>query len=102
MACRDLTRAEEAAEEIRQSTGNGNVVIRHLDLASIYSVRQFAKDFMDSEDRLDILINNAGRSVCLPVVFLCLHPSVYMSCFFAHLSVCRSHDVSKTDDRRWF
>ncbi|KAL7393868.1 hypothetical protein ABVT39_017177 [Epinephelus coioides] len=64
MACRDLTRAERAAEEIRQSTGNGNVVIRHLDLASLYSVRQFAKDFLDTEDRLDILINNAGVMMC--------------------------------------
>ncbi|XP_067456345.1 retinol dehydrogenase 13 isoform X2 [Thunnus thynnus] len=64
MACRDLTRAEQAAEEIRRSTGNGNVVIRHLDLASLYSVRQFAKDFLDSEDRLDILINNAGVMMC--------------------------------------
>ncbi|KAF3692491.1 Retinol dehydrogenase 13 [Channa argus] len=64
MACRDLTRAEQAAEEIRRSTGNGNVVTRHLDLASIYSVRQFAKDFLDSEDRLDILINNAGVMMC--------------------------------------
>ncbi|XP_034029634.1 retinol dehydrogenase 13 isoform X2 [Thalassophryne amazonica] len=64
MACRDLIRAERAAEEIRQSTGNGNVVIRHLDLASLYSVRQFAKDFLDSEDRLDILINNAGVMMC--------------------------------------
>ncbi|XP_069392850.1 retinol dehydrogenase 13 [Paralichthys olivaceus] len=64
MACRDLTRAERAAEEIRRSTGNGNVVIRHLDLASVYSVRQFAKDFLDSEERLDILINNAGVMMC--------------------------------------
>ncbi|KAF7646770.1 hypothetical protein LDENG_00182800 [Lucifuga dentata] len=61
MACRDLTWAELAAEDIRRWTGNGNVVVRHLDLASLYSVRQFAKDFLDSEDRLDILINNAGR-----------------------------------------
>uniref|UniRef100_A0A667ZXR5 Si:dkey-23o4.6 n=1 Tax=Myripristis murdjan TaxID=586833 RepID=A0A667ZXR5_9TELE len=64
MACRDLTRAERAAEEIRRSTGNGNVVIRHLDLASLYSVRQFAKDFLASEERLDILINNAGVMMC--------------------------------------
>ncbi|XP_027131135.1 retinol dehydrogenase 13 isoform X1 [Larimichthys crocea] len=64
MACRDLTRAEQAAEEIRRSTGNGNVAIRHLDLASLYSVRQFAKDFLDSEDRLDVLINNAGVMMC--------------------------------------
>ncbi|XP_053744149.1 retinol dehydrogenase 13 isoform X1 [Synchiropus splendidus] len=64
MACRDLTRAEAAAEHVRQATGNGNVVIRHLDLASMFSVRQFAKDFLDSEDRLDILINNAGVMMC--------------------------------------
>ena len=60
MACRDLTRAERAAEEVRRATGNGNVVIRHLDLASTYSVRMFAKEFLGSEERLDILINNAG------------------------------------------
>ncbi|KAM4580238.1 retinol dehydrogenase 13 [Odontesthes bonariensis] len=64
MACRDLTRAKQAAEDIRRSTGNGNVVIRHLDLASVYSVTQFAKDFLESEDRLDILINNAGVMMC--------------------------------------
>ncbi|XP_024114184.2 retinol dehydrogenase 13 [Oryzias melastigma] len=64
MACRDLTRAVQAAEEIRESTGNGNVVVRHLDLASVYSVRTFAKEFLDTEDRLDILINNAGVMMC--------------------------------------
>ncbi|XP_061699666.1 retinol dehydrogenase 13 [Syngnathoides biaculeatus] len=64
MACRDLSRAERAAEDVRRSSGNGNVVIRHLDLASLYSVRQFAKDFLDSEDRLDVLINNAGVMMC--------------------------------------
>ncbi|KAM6910544.1 retinol dehydrogenase 13 [Xenentodon cancila] len=64
MACRDLTRGEQAAAEIRQSTGNGNVVVRHLDLASLYSVQQFAKEFLDTEDRLDVLINNAGVMMC--------------------------------------
>ncbi|XP_017562360.1 retinol dehydrogenase 13 isoform X1 [Pygocentrus nattereri] len=61
MACRDLTRAENAAEEIQRTTGNGNVVIRHLNLASLYSVREFAKDFLATEERLDILVNNAGK-----------------------------------------
>ncbi|XP_026139525.1 retinol dehydrogenase 13 isoform X1 [Carassius auratus] len=64
MACRDLTRAENAAEYIRRSTGNGNVVIRHLNLASLYSVREFAKEFIATEERLDILINNAGVMMC--------------------------------------
>ncbi|XP_048850064.1 retinol dehydrogenase 12-like isoform X1 [Brienomyrus brachyistius] len=64
MACRDLSRAERAADEIRQSTGNRNVVVRHLDLASLSSVRQFAKSYICSEERLDILINNAGVMMC--------------------------------------
>ncbi|CAK6982205.1 retinol dehydrogenase 12 [Scomber scombrus] len=64
MACRDLARAELAAEDIRKSTGNGNVVIRHLDLASLLSVTTFAKEFLEGEDRLDILINNAGVMMC--------------------------------------
>ncbi|XP_007245715.3 retinol-DH_like_SDR_c domain-containing protein [Astyanax mexicanus] len=64
MACRDLTRAEKAAAEIRRSTGNGNVVVRHLDLASFFSVRQFAHEYISTEDRLDILINNAGVMMC--------------------------------------
>lgn len=93
MACRDLTRAERAAEEIRRSTGNGNVVIRHLDLSSTYSIRQFAKDFLDSEERLDILINNAGEHTCEQV------NARSSFCRSEHPSVCRSDDVSKTADR---
>ncbi|XP_036422408.1 retinol-DH_like_SDR_c domain-containing protein isoform X2 [Colossoma macropomum] len=64
MACRDLTRAEKAAAQIRHSTGNGNVVVRHLDLASLFSVRQFVHEYIATEDRLDILINNAGVMMC--------------------------------------
>ncbi|KAL2084593.1 hypothetical protein ACEWY4_020111 [Coilia grayii] len=64
MACRDLTRAERTADFIRTSTGNGNVVVRYLDLASLYSVREFAKEFIATEERLDILINNAGVMMC--------------------------------------
>ncbi|KAI1902327.1 hypothetical protein AGOR_G00043620 [Albula goreensis] len=64
MACRDLSRAEKAAAEIRQLTGNNNVVVRHLDLGSLYSVRQFVRAYAASEDRLDILINNAGVMMC--------------------------------------
>ncbi|XP_061573779.1 retinol dehydrogenase 12 [Cololabis saira] len=64
LACRDLTRAEQAAEEIRSSTGNGNVLVRHLDLSSLYSVRTFAQELLGSEERLDVLVNNAGVMMC--------------------------------------
>ncbi|KAK1151478.1 retinol dehydrogenase 13-like [Acipenser oxyrinchus oxyrinchus] len=60
IACRDLAKAEQAAAEIRSTTGNGNVAVRWLDLASLSSVRQFSREFNEREERLDILINNAG------------------------------------------
>ncbi len=42
------------------STGNSNLVVRKLDLSSMTTVRQFAREIRDSESRLDILILNAG------------------------------------------
>lgn len=64
LACRDMTRARIAADEIRQRSGNGNVVVKKLDLASLQSVRDLAKDIRENEARLDILINNAGIMMC--------------------------------------
>uniref|UniRef100_A0A4W4G0H2 Uncharacterized protein n=1 Tax=Electrophorus electricus TaxID=8005 RepID=A0A4W4G0H2_ELEEL len=64
MACRDFIKAEKAAAEIQRSTGNVNVVVRQLDLASLISVRKFVHEFITTEDRLDILINNAGVMMC--------------------------------------
>uniref|UniRef100_A0A3Q3ESK7 Si:ch211-107o10.3 n=1 Tax=Labrus bergylta TaxID=56723 RepID=A0A3Q3ESK7_9LABR len=64
LACRDITRARIAADEIRLRSGNGNVVVKKLDLASLQSVRDLAKEVQENEDRLDILINNAGIMMC--------------------------------------
>ncbi|XP_051500419.1 retinol dehydrogenase 12 [Myxocyprinus asiaticus] len=64
LACRDMGRANKAAEEIRERSGNGNVVVKKLDLASLQSVRALAKDVHETEERLDILINNAGIMMC--------------------------------------
>lgn len=44
-----------------QETGNQQVVFMLLDLASLKSVRSFAGNFLQSESRLDLLINNAGE-----------------------------------------
>ncbi|XP_060558277.1 retinol dehydrogenase 12-like isoform X2 [Ruditapes philippinarum] len=60
LACRDITKAERAAEDIRKSTGNKDVVVYILDLCSLKSVRQCADDVIKKEARLDVLINNAG------------------------------------------
>lgn len=64
LACRDMTRARIAADEIRQRSGNGNVVVKKVDLASLKSVRELARDVQENEGRLDILINNAGIMMC--------------------------------------
>ena len=61
MACRDKKRSAEAAQEVRRVSGNGNVVVDQLDLASFESVKSFAKLINEREERLDILFNNAGK-----------------------------------------
>ncbi|XP_076024009.1 dehydrogenase/reductase SDR family member 13-like [Genypterus blacodes] len=60
LACRNKEKAEAAAFDIRTESGNNEVVFMHLDLSSLKSVRHFAETFLNSEPRLDILINNAG------------------------------------------
>ena len=59
MLCRNLEKAEETASEIQNSTGNP-VELMKLDLASLMSVRECAQSLLDKEDKIDILINNAG------------------------------------------
>ncbi|XP_070599032.1 dehydrogenase/reductase SDR family member 13-like [Erythrolamprus reginae] len=60
LACRDQARGESAMYDIRRESGNSEVILMILDLASLNSVRAFAQNFLESEPRLDILINNAG------------------------------------------
>ena len=63
MLCRNIEKAETAAEEIRKETA-GEVVVHKLDLASLKSVRECAEQLSNSLDKIDILINNAGVMTC--------------------------------------
>jgi retinol dehydrogenase 12 len=45
LACRDPTRGEAACKDIVDQTNNQNVYFRKLDLASLDSVREFAKKY---------------------------------------------------------
>lgn len=60
LACRNEKRGIEARDRIVALTGNTNVHYRHLDLASLTSVRKFAQEILNTESRLDVLLNNAG------------------------------------------
>ncbi|XP_014771442.1 retinol dehydrogenase 14 [Octopus bimaculoides] len=62
MACRNISKAEEVADEIRNSTGIDPKMLSvvHLDFIDLNSVRECAKKITASEDRIDVLFNNAG------------------------------------------
>jgi len=66
VACRNLKKAEDAVRRIKESVDGGSLEIRSLDLSSLESIKTFAKDFLASNSRLDLLINNAGVMVPPP------------------------------------
>lgn len=45
-----------------KETGNNSIVVKHLDLSSLKSVREFASQINREESRLDVLIHNAGTA----------------------------------------
>ncbi|KAH8396956.1 hypothetical protein KR215_006813, partial [Drosophila sulfurigaster] len=64
MACRDKKRTDQARLEIIRETNNQNIFFRELDLASLDSVLKFVTGFKGEQDKLHILINNAGVMRC--------------------------------------
>lgn len=59
LGCRDGAKAEAAMMEIRRSTPGADLHFLPLDQADIDSIR-VAAALMESEPRLDVLVNNAG------------------------------------------
>jgi NAD(P)-dependent dehydrogenase (short-subunit alcohol dehydrogenase family) len=59
LACRNTTKGEKAAGEIRSATG-ADARAAELDLADLASVRSFAERLGSERDPVDLLINNAG------------------------------------------
>jgi NAD(P)-dependent dehydrogenase (short-subunit alcohol dehydrogenase family) len=60
MACRNLSKANEAKANIVKEVPNATLEVLKIDLSSLNSVRNFAKAFQAKFDRLDVLVNNAG------------------------------------------
>lgn len=64
ITARDLAKAESVVSDIKSSTGNNDIAVEGLELASFDSIRAFAKRFLETYGALDILINNAGVMAC--------------------------------------
>jgi NAD(P)-dependent dehydrogenase (short-subunit alcohol dehydrogenase family) len=60
LACRDIQRGKETAEEIARRTGSKNCVVMYSDTSNQKSIHEFAQQFRKTYSRLDVLINNAG------------------------------------------
>ncbi|XP_075261103.1 retinol dehydrogenase 14-like [Convolutriloba macropyga] len=64
IGCRNMQSGQEAVNQIISQSGNPNVTVMQLDLASLGSVRGFCDQFLSEESRCDILVNNAGVMAC--------------------------------------
>ncbi|GIX99454.1 retinol dehydrogenase 14 [Caerostris darwini] len=64
LACRDHEKGQKALIDIRSKSRNGVLKVMELDLASFESIKKFSNEFLRSEERLDVLINNAGIFQC--------------------------------------
>ncbi len=57
---RDQKKGEAALREIREATGNTKLSYYNADLSSLDAVRRLAEEIQANQERLDVLINNAG------------------------------------------
>lgn len=60
LACRNITKGEAAKKEILNSYPNAKIDVMNLDVANFSSVRNFAEEFKNKYNRIDVLMNNAG------------------------------------------
>jgi NAD(P)-dependent dehydrogenase (short-subunit alcohol dehydrogenase family) len=60
LVCRDPQRGEAARKEIAETTGNPAVELGVVDLGRQNSIREFARQFLESHRELHVLVNNAG------------------------------------------
>ncbi|XP_074601315.1 WW domain-containing oxidoreductase-like [Brevipalpus obovatus] len=60
VACRDLDRSNTAIDVLRAEKPTAQIIVMKCDLSSLKSVEQFAKDFIETKEKLHMLICNAG------------------------------------------
>ena len=59
-ACRNLKKASDSRNKILKDFPKANIKIYQLDLADLDNIKYFANKFINENDKLDVLINNAG------------------------------------------
>lgn len=68
LACRSLERAQNAVDDIKKECegqqNTGELIVTELDLASLQSVRKWSTEILNSENKINLLINNAGVMMC--------------------------------------
>lgn len=64
LACRNLEKANKAANEIQSLSNNSKIEAAYLDLSDLDTVRDFSKLIKSKLESLDVLINNAGIMMC--------------------------------------
>ena len=60
MACKNIERAQEKRLWITSESGNDDVEIMPINLASLKTVKAFADEIMKREEPIALLMNNAG------------------------------------------
>ncbi|XP_003747905.3 retinol dehydrogenase 12-like [Galendromus occidentalis] len=58
--CRNLKKASAVAQELLQGKSDGRIVMKRVDLSDFHSIHTAAREILAEEERLDVLINNAG------------------------------------------
>ena len=66
VACRDEVKGLNAIERMKAISSGGELIYGHLDLASLSSIKVFAEKIIATENRLDLLVNNAGVMIPPP------------------------------------
>ncbi|XP_059473096.1 retinol dehydrogenase 12-like isoform X2 [Neocloeon triangulifer] len=64
MACRNIQLAESAADELRKEVPGGDIRVVQLNLASLKSVKECADVLLQTEQKIHLLVNNAGVMAC--------------------------------------
>ena len=64
MTARNIEKAQSVADDIISTTGNKNIHLDKLELDSLDSVNSYVEKFLEKDEPLHILVNNAGVAGC--------------------------------------